>query len=413
MELGLCLEDDSLFENPNDGTKDGTRRCPSECNLKICQPLWFYNDKLTTNDSKSSNDYMDVKFRADYAYHVGRYDEALLHYEHCQGCIKSIGTAMWRDIEEGRVRCLLRLGQLQEALIGAKEMTQVAQNVDQLTAALQLQLEVCHNLADVLEESRLLRKLISLHPHVARLWKRLGEVLEAVSQQWPASFILLAESDHSRTVTDTRFIKKNNVSCDQLTCDFRLLDGNCGHMTDSAEHHGSVEQVVLDSETSNCCIHHSARTSLGPDSNIGEVEKLELLSLPGATLHPDRQELTKSQSGDIRVLTCYMMARSLQQRVQKTVTSFAKQQNEQMQIELQKRIGHLTIPHNVSQACCKFVEKILNNYDTESEVVPGNGEISTEQQQHHRDLSRITDENEDITEAFDQRWFTWPHGSDL
>ncbi|XP_004607819.3 uncharacterized protein C8orf76 homolog [Sorex araneus] len=145
---------------------------PAPYRAKRCEPQWFLEDPGSSDDA----DALTVKkFRGDLAYRRREYQKALREYSSIAEQLPPTNFAMRRDVQEGRARCLTRLGRQAEALEIAAELENKATNTDHLTTVLGLQFAICSSLQKVEKAILCLQKLISLHPFNSWNWGQLAE----------------------------------------------------------------------------------------------------------------------------------------------------------------------------------------------------------------------------------------------
>uniref|UniRef100_A0A673ULU8 ZHX1-C8orf76 readthrough n=1 Tax=Suricata suricatta TaxID=37032 RepID=A0A673ULU8_SURSU len=133
---------------------------------------WFYEETESSDDVEALT---LKKFKGDLAYRRQEYQKALLEYSSISEKLPSTNFALKRDVQEGRARCLVRLGRAAEALEVAANLENKATNTDHLTTVLQLQYAICSSLQNLEKTILCLQKLISLHPFDPWNWGKLAE----------------------------------------------------------------------------------------------------------------------------------------------------------------------------------------------------------------------------------------------
>ncbi|XP_028389874.1 uncharacterized protein C8orf76-like [Phyllostomus discolor] len=198
METGSWLLgsefEDSVFEEGRE------RRAgpPAPYRAKLCEPQWFCEEAESSDDAEALT---IKKFRGDLAYRRQDYQRALQEYSSISENLPPTNFAMKRDVQEGRARCLVRLGRHAEALEIAADLETRATNTDHLTTALLLQLAVQAGGPGSGPAVFCLQKLISLHPFNPWTWGRLAEAYlspEPDLSALPAS----PHTQNSRTSSD-------------------------------------------------------------------------------------------------------------------------------------------------------------------------------------------------------------------
>uniref|UniRef100_A0A673UM82 ZHX1-C8orf76 readthrough n=1 Tax=Suricata suricatta TaxID=37032 RepID=A0A673UM82_SURSU len=160
--------EDSVFEERRE-RRPGP---PASYRAKHCEPQWFYEETESSDDVEALT---LKKFKGDLAYRRQEYQKALLEYSSISEKLPSTNFALKRDVQEGRARCLVRLGRAAEALEVAANLENKATNTDHLTTVLQLQYAICSSLQNLEKTILCLQKLISLHPFDPWNWGKLAE----------------------------------------------------------------------------------------------------------------------------------------------------------------------------------------------------------------------------------------------
>ncbi|XP_010159516.1 PREDICTED: zinc fingers and homeoboxes protein 1, isoform 2-like [Eurypyga helias] len=122
--------------------------------------------------------------------------KALCEYSDCLLLLPPSNIAMRRDVQEGQVRCLSRLGRHKEALDIAEKMKNSAANTDHLTTVLNLHFAIYQRLENVEKKITCLQELICLHPFNPWYWKFLAEAYMSLLQG--LSPLVVLEEDQSQ-----------------------------------------------------------------------------------------------------------------------------------------------------------------------------------------------------------------------
>lgn len=362
MELGLAPDDDSLFEE----VPDKQQKLPYQqsYSIKNCYRLWFFDGESGSTDCEQQIAVM--KFQADHHYYTGQYNTALCCYEKCLELIPSNNSAVWRDMKEGKCRCLMQVGRHEEALDCANQLAKLAQNRDQVTSVLHLLLTIYRSMGDTAKERVLLLKLLLLHAHCSRLWIRLGEMMIASDDVCCCLHQQTSESEHSGL---TNSIVSPNDSCAK---DCNSLLTGLSSVTTSA--------VREESETGSACVGC-------PSLSVGDGPMLQF-NIP---------------AGVLRSLTCFAAATALlkKQQAQASAASFVTKQNEQLLHMVSDNIDCIAVPECVHSYCTEFVQRMLSVSDTDSE----SSEKSMSDASFLQKIMNAT--TPEVTRLFHSRWFSW------
>ncbi|WAR23638.1 CH076-like protein, partial [Mya arenaria] len=113
MELGLEFDDSDFAEKMKEKPE------LKSYNANICYQQWFLSEKAEQgkNDLATLN-----KFRADFYYMNGKFEEAVACYIASLENLSSQNKSMRREVQESLIRCYLQTGQLRQAEEGLEQL---------------------------------------------------------------------------------------------------------------------------------------------------------------------------------------------------------------------------------------------------------------------------------------------------
>ncbi|XP_054146839.1 uncharacterized protein C8orf76 homolog isoform X2 [Melozone crissalis] len=170
--------EDSLFapsRERREGGGDG-----AACGARHCEPGWFHS---AADAGEDAGGITSSKFRADWAFRRRDFERALCEYSHCLLLLPASNIAMRRDVQEGRARCLSRLGRHKEALDIAEKMLSIYQRLE-----------------NVEKKMMCVQQLICLHPFNPWFWKLLAEAYMSLLQNLSPLVIPEASLNQSQEV---------------------------------------------------------------------------------------------------------------------------------------------------------------------------------------------------------------------
>lgn len=419
MELGLDLEDDTLFDLSKQRCKE---ICREPYAVKNCPPRWF--NGLNTLAISKTDEQTVMKYRGDEAYLEGKFDTALDFYQQCQYLLQPNNITMRRGIEEDKSRCHLKLHKIDEALNSAKKVAEMAQNFDQMTSALMLLLDIYNTAGYHKGMVYTLIKQLLLHPNNSSFWMQLGHLYSSkynYNRQYTTANVRTSCSDRNDSVS--QFINlSNSVICNNSEQYVKHMNLN----TSSEEMEENMSLHKSDDYSKNLSsIDVTSRRSHDHETHDDESmnDAIELIDF-NSILEEDslqilasntdfKHELALSMNEDTThmiaaSLTCYMAARLLLRSVERQIGSFAKKKNICQQMEIKRKIELLTaeLPNmvEVSTKCCKFLKSALN-LEFNTDMNSFNDEISSDADE--LSLRRILHEDEKIERKFKNKWFSW------
>lgn len=337
---------------------------------KLCHPLWF--DDIDLSGLSSTEAQTILKYRGDVAYHNARYDAALRMYQQCQDQLQANNVSMRRGVEEDKARCYLRLGQLENAISCARNVSEMAFNFEQVTDALQLFLDI-YRTADIPSKiSSTLKSLLLLHPNNSAFWVQLGDIYFAsLSSNWSGDTLSIEE--HSST------------------------DSEQNSLPDVK--HISKDLDNLRTPIQDCCDETYSESKLFPKFN--DLTTLSNIVDTHQTCKDRCRRICSKEFSVLACLTCYLASSLLLKSICYRQNSFAKSRNKTMQMKVNSRMGILQKfgIEALQTECSDFLKVALNLSDAEDRsAATVVDEIA---------LRRVLNSDDECEETFTKKWFSW------
>ncbi|KAG0713294.1 hypothetical protein GWK47_016516 [Chionoecetes opilio] len=154
---------------------------PARCNVaedyqaRMCEAGWFMRVKPGQLVSQE-DEFGAQKFAADYLFLSKSYDAAAAKYEDILSSLPESNTTSKRECQENLVRCHIKLGIPDKAVVHAEKLHSSSRTFDQFTVSYSVLLDVYlaagrHN--DALTAAQ---NLVSRHPDNNHLWMKLAYV---------------------------------------------------------------------------------------------------------------------------------------------------------------------------------------------------------------------------------------------